>query len=244
MTPCCGNEDKQPETSVEAATRTPLPGAPLVVIQCRLGSTRLPRKALALIGDKPMIQHVWERANAIEGIADVVVAVPDHATRTELIAIGLPGDKVHAFQNLTEDDVLGRFVAIAGFWDSHNVYLRVTADCPLLAPELASEVLRRLHDEDLGYASNLYDGYWDGTDAEAFSRAVLLKADAETTGSDRQHVTTWMRNTARTTWTQSLKLSVDDLADLERVRAIYDHLEDKADYSLAATLRAAELAGV
>ncbi len=40
------------------------PHAPVILIPARLGSTRLPRKALADIGGRPMIVHVWTRARA------------------------------------------------------------------------------------------------------------------------------------------------------------------------------------
>lgn len=49
------------------------PRAPIVVIPARLGSTRLPGKALADIGGRPMILHVWSCAIAA-GLGPVVVA--------------------------------------------------------------------------------------------------------------------------------------------------------------------------
>ena len=49
------------------------PRAPIIVIPARLGSTRLPGKALADIGGRPMVVHVWERACA-SGLGPVVVA--------------------------------------------------------------------------------------------------------------------------------------------------------------------------
>jgi 3-deoxy-manno-octulosonate cytidylyltransferase (CMP-KDO synthetase) len=48
-----------------------------IVIPARLGSTRLPEKALADINGKPMIQHVYERARMVKGI-DAVVVATDH----------------------------------------------------------------------------------------------------------------------------------------------------------------------
>lgn len=73
------------------------------VIPARLGSQRLPNKPLALIGDKPLVQHVWESAKKAEGInrlliatdsekiaeisrgfgAEVVMTSPDHQNGSE-----------------------------------------------------------------------------------------------------------------------------------------------------------------
>lgn len=45
----------------------------LIVIPARLQATRLPNKPLAMIGDAPMIVHVWRRAME-SGVGEVVVA--------------------------------------------------------------------------------------------------------------------------------------------------------------------------
>lgn len=75
-----------------------------VVIPARFGSSRFPGKPLALINEKPMIQHVVDRAkeagadsiivatdderiqNVVEGFAQVCMTSPDHQSGTERIA--------------------------------------------------------------------------------------------------------------------------------------------------------------
>jgi len=47
------------------------------VIPARYGSTRLPGKPLLRLGDKPIIQHVYERASALRGMDAVWVATDD-----------------------------------------------------------------------------------------------------------------------------------------------------------------------
>ena len=49
----------------------------VAVIPSRYHSTRLPAKALADIGGKPMVEHVYRRAAAARGIDAVVVATDD-----------------------------------------------------------------------------------------------------------------------------------------------------------------------
>jgi 3-deoxy-manno-octulosonate cytidylyltransferase (CMP-KDO synthetase) len=48
-----------------------------VVIPARYGSSRFPGKPLAMLGRKPMIQHVYEQAAACRTVADVLVATDD-----------------------------------------------------------------------------------------------------------------------------------------------------------------------
>ena len=63
----------------------------IVVIPARWESTRLPGKPLALIGDKPMIQHVWERA--AQSIADEVIVATDSQLVFDTV-IGFGGQAV------------------------------------------------------------------------------------------------------------------------------------------------------
>lgn len=51
--------------------------AVVAIIPVRYGSTRFPGKPLALIGGKPMIQHVYENASRTPGLNRVIVATDD-----------------------------------------------------------------------------------------------------------------------------------------------------------------------
>lgn len=225
--------------------------SPLVIIQCRLGSTRLPQKALADIGGKPMIQRVWERAKAIRGVDDVIVAVPNLATRLALLAVGLPADKVIATPNCGEDNVLCRFATVAIPF-RHDVIVRLTADNPLLDPVIAEQVLELFAASGAEYAWNdttpnwpESSGYPDGTDVEVFTLDLLKRAHQEATDeADLEHVTPWMRRATTPSVLASdenlsaIPLTVNTAEDLERVRAIMARLPE-GDYALATTLNAA-----
>ena len=49
----------------------------VAVIPARWASVRFPGKALVVIGGKPLVQHVWERASELETVERVVVATDD-----------------------------------------------------------------------------------------------------------------------------------------------------------------------
>ena len=51
--------------------------AVLAVIPARYAATRFPGKPLAVLWGKPMLQHVWERARAVRGLDELVVATDD-----------------------------------------------------------------------------------------------------------------------------------------------------------------------
>lgn len=56
------------------------------IIPARYASTRFPGKPLALLGGKPMIQHVWQRVSAV--IADAAVATDDRRIYDAVEAFG------------------------------------------------------------------------------------------------------------------------------------------------------------
>src|SRR5512136_1806439 len=60
----------------------------VAIIPARLRSTRLPGKALALIGDVPMVCHVAERTARARGLARVLVATDDDRIRHAVAARG------------------------------------------------------------------------------------------------------------------------------------------------------------
>jgi len=57
-----------------------------VVIPARLASTRLPRKVLADLGGKPVLQHVWERVARMRRATEILVA-----TDSEEVAAAVAG---------------------------------------------------------------------------------------------------------------------------------------------------------
>ena len=51
--------------------------AVLAVIPARFAATRFPGKPLAVLWGKPMLQHVWERARAVRGLDELLIATDD-----------------------------------------------------------------------------------------------------------------------------------------------------------------------
>ena len=108
----------------------------IVIIPARLGSTRLPDKPLAALGNKPMIVRVAERA-ALSGAARVIVAT-DHASILDACA----AHGVAAFS--TRDDHPSGTdriaeVAAALQLSADAVVVNVQGDEPLIDPALIAE---------------------------------------------------------------------------------------------------------
>ena len=60
----------------------------VAVIPARYASVRFPGKALAMVGGKPLIRHVWERACRLGTVARVLVATDDERIARAVTAFG------------------------------------------------------------------------------------------------------------------------------------------------------------
>lgn len=60
----------------------------VVVIPARYGSSRFPGKPLAMLGRKPMIQHVYEQAAACRVVTEVLVATDDERIKQAVEQFG------------------------------------------------------------------------------------------------------------------------------------------------------------
>ncbi len=211
----------------------------VAVIQARLSSTRLPGKVLLPLKGRPVLDWVATAAQAIPGIDKVVVATStdpsDDSVAQWAKSFGV------ACHRGPLDDVLARF-ALAAAAENADIVMRLTADCPLLDPQVCGEVLALLKRTGSAYASNASPPSWpDGLDCEAFTRAALDAAAAEATRpADREHVTVFIRDRRHRFPQASLvcplpglhaeRWTLDEEADLRFLEAVVAHVAERPSY--------------
>ena len=110
-----------------------------VVVPARLASSRLPRKPLALIGDKPMIVWVAERAKIISA-DDLVIAVDDEEVLGVVEEYGFEGVLTSTTHRSGSDRVME--VARLKNWSAEDILINVQGDEPLLSAEVVDELIR------------------------------------------------------------------------------------------------------
>ncbi len=221
-------------------TSQPSDGPVVAIIQARMGSSRLPGKSLACIENRPMLWHVVQRVQRATRVDRVVVATStapaDDAIEKMCQESGIP-----CYRG-SENDVLDRFYHAARAEKAAQV-VRITADCPLIDPEVVDRVVRRFERGDLDYASNsMVRSYPDGLDTEIFSFSALERAWHEARKpSEREHVTPYLRSekfrTANvqndsTSMYQHYRWTVDESEDLEFIRAVYKAFRPKDSFGM------------
>ncbi|MGD8618765.1 MAG: 3-deoxy-manno-octulosonate cytidylyltransferase, partial [Gammaproteobacteria bacterium] len=108
-----------------------------VVIPARYASTRLPGKPLRLIGGRPMLQHVYDRARQ-SGAETVIIATDD--PRIELAARAFSASVcMTSPDHSSGTERLGEVVEKMQWYDD-EVIVNVQGDEPLIPPLLISQV--------------------------------------------------------------------------------------------------------
>jgi glutamate-1-semialdehyde-2,1-aminomutase len=205
----------------------------VAIIQARMGSTRLPRKVLMEICGKPLLWHVVNRVSYSKYISQIVIATSTNPKDDEIEKFAKKYN-INIFRG-SENDCLDRYYKAAKKYKA-DVVVRITADCPLICPEIIDRVISEYIKGKFDYVTNsIIYTYPDGVDVEVFSFETLKKAWEEAKDPvEREHVTVYIRNSGKfkiknvvndkPVDPQGYKWSVDRIEDLEFVREVYKHL--------------------
>lgn len=163
-----------------------------IIVQARMGSSRLEGKVLKTVGGKPLLEYELERLRRAKLADSVRVATTTHA-RDEAIVLFCARLGVPVFRG-SEEDVLSRYYHAAKEAELHTV-VRVTADCPLIDPAVIDSVIAYFYkDGTFDYVSNtLTRSFPRGMDTEVFTFKALEKSHHEADAQpDREHVTPYI----------------------------------------------------
>jgi spore coat polysaccharide biosynthesis protein SpsF (cytidylyltransferase family) len=208
------------------------------IVQARMGSTRLPGKVLTDLGGETVLARVVRRLGRASRIDEVVVATTDTASDHE-IGTECARLKVSCFYG-SEHNVLDRFLRAAEQFRC-DLIVRVTADCPLIDPEMVDEVVAACITRHVDLSCNdVPHTFPRGLDVEAFTIETLRRVqDMADQPYQREHVTPLVyerpdifrsysvkgdRDLSHLRWT------VDTPDDLKLIRAIYAHFENRDDF--------------
>lgn len=162
----------------------------VIIVQARMRSTRLPGKVLKPIAGRPMLSYQVERLARVRRVDRIVVATTVRDVDTEIVQFC--GEQQIPCVRGSEDDVLSRFCAAAQAHQA-SIIVRVTADCPLIEPELIDTAIEMFVDSASRYdcVSNMIEPSWPyGMAVEVVSAAALNEANAESVDpAEREHVT-------------------------------------------------------
>lgn len=147
----------------------------VLILQARMGSTRLPGKSLMDLAGEPLVGRILERVKRCKSVDEIVLAIPDNEANLPLKHLGERwGVKVYAG---SEDDLVDRYY-MAAVQNKADVVVRIPADNATPEPEEIDRIIKHHLSIGIpGFSSNLSvidnSGYPDGIGAEVFDLCIL-----------------------------------------------------------------------
>ena len=116
----------------------------IAIIQARMSSTRLPGKVLREIAGEPMLARVIERAKRAKLVDEVVLATTTDPSDDPVAAFC--AERGYNFTRGSLNDVLDRYYQAARQYEA-DVIVRLTADCPVLDPDVVDQTISVIANE-------------------------------------------------------------------------------------------------
>lgn len=158
----------------------------IVIIQARMGSSRLPGKILKPLGEIDNLTYVTKRCKKIKGVSDVIVAT-SLLEKDDVVEQWCESNNIACYRG-SEEDVLKRYVEAAKPYQPHYI-IRVTADCPFVDYEMASEMVTLMQNEKVEII-DIEGSLPRGLAVEIISYESLKKIEKISSESrHREHVT-------------------------------------------------------
>ena len=123
----------------------------VAIIQGRMSSSRLPGKILADIAGQPMLQRVFIRTSRSASVSQTLFATTTDPSDDPVAEYcdfsGIPFTRGSLY------DVLDRYYQAAKEAKA-DVVVRITADCPVIDPELIDNVVNTLLEDEYDFVCN------------------------------------------------------------------------------------------
>lgn len=156
-----------------------------VIIQARMGSSRLPGKVLRPLHGRPLLAHILDRLQAFRQPAAVVVATSDHGRDDAILAFCRQRD-TRCFRG-DEADVLARFWHCAREYGFTDV-VRLTADNPFVDVSALDDLIA-LHAREKADLTHSFPSLPVGVGAEVMTFPALEMSFQQARNADqREHV--------------------------------------------------------
>lgn len=221
-----------------------------IIVQARMGSTRLPGKILKHFYDsKTLLETLLEKLHKVKGVS-IIVATSESANDDRLESF-LKNKGELVFRG-SENDVLSRFVQAARATGVDGI-IRVCSDNPFIDVEGINELIEssRCSEADyIGFNINgkpsilTHFGFWG-----EFVRLSALEKVAQTTPTEtpaHEHVTyhiynhpdeykcKWLKTPQFLQGREDIRLTVDTPEDFANAQTVYaDLMAENSEFTLA-----------
>jgi spore coat polysaccharide biosynthesis protein SpsF len=146
----------------------------VLIVQARMGSTRLPGKSMMKLAGAPLVGRILERVKLAKKIDEIVLATTDQGK--DDILVELANEYLVSCFRGSETDLVDRYYKAAKYYKA-DVVLRLPADNPFPEPSeydrLIDYHLSNTNDFSSNICNFMGNGYPDGIGVEAFTFCSL-----------------------------------------------------------------------
>ena len=163
----------------------------VLIIQARMGSTRLPGKSMMDLAGKPLVGRILERVSRCKLVDEVVLAIPQTA-ENKCLEVLCESYSAKVFKG-SEDNLLDRYYQAAIRFGA-EIIGRLPADNPVPEPSEIDRAIAHYQQNGCnGFCSNLAQinnsGYPDGIGVELFNFNLLERAIKNNPSKEqREHI--------------------------------------------------------
>lgn len=203
-----------------------------IIVQARMGSTRLPGKIMKTILGRTMLEILIDRLKKCRE-ADLLIIATTNNKNDDIVKKQAIDECVACFRG-EEDDVLNRYYEAAKAYGV-DVIVRITSDCPLMDPVLVDNLIDFYFiNQPVGYVTNTIERtYPRGYDIEIFDFKSLETAErCADKPYQREHVTPYIfENMKKMNYRQRIdsskyRVTVDTIEDFELVNRIFEYFKE------------------
>ena len=163
------------------------------IIEARMTSSRLPGKVLMKPNNKTFFEILVKRLRYVKELSSIILATTINKTDDELVKKA-KNLKLKVFRG-SEHHVVNRVLNAAKKFKA-EIILGITADCPLIDPDIVSNTIQMYLKNDVDYVSNGHiRSFPDGMDCQVFSLKILKESYALIkTELEKEHLGLVIRN--------------------------------------------------
>lgn len=187
-----------------------------------MGSSRLPGKVMQKIDEKnTVLDYVIQQLKSSKKIEKILVATTN-LNEDDVICNHLSSKNIEFYRGSSED-VLDRYYNCAKIFSADTI-VRITADNPLIDPNIVDFVIKEYEKNQCDLATNnIIRTFPHGTEVEIFSFETLEKAWKNAKlPSEREHVTPFIHDKQN-----GFKLvNIEYQEDFSHLRYTVDRIED------------------
>jgi len=190
-----------------------------VFVACRMKSSRLKKKAIQLIYGVSSVERCLQNCLLMKDVDDIVLATSTVEDDAILKNYTLDG-KVKFWQG-DPDDVIKRYLGACDKYGT-DVIVRVTADCPVISPEIMELLLKNHFEAGADYTAAISSAV--GSSPEIYNVEALRRVLAHLGNADYSEYMTWyMQNNP-----DIFKVNLVELPDIlnREYRLTLDYPED------------------